>query len=103
MWLDLLRDQVASRGLGPVALTLGYSKTALSLVLNGKYSSDTRRIEEAVLRAYGTVHCPFEGRDLTEADCRYWRTSDPHTTSPWATSHWCACRTCTHNPSPEPR
>jgi len=61
MWLELLRDQVSQRGpggLGAVAAELGYSKSALSLVLNGKYDSSTARIEAAVLRT-------FEERDLS--------------------------------------
>lgn len=104
MWLDLLRDQVDRRGLGPVSQDLGYSKAAVSLVLNGKYDSNPRRIEAAVLKAYGSLQCPFEGRELTAADCRFWRTCDRPTTSTWALQHWDACRTCPHHtPSPEPR
>ena len=99
MWLDLLRDQAAQRGLGAVSLEVGYSKAALSLVLNGKYDSSTRRIETAVLRAYGALRCPFEERDLSAADCRFWRTCDRPSSSDWALRHWDACRSCPHNPS----
>jgi hypothetical protein len=101
MWLDLLRYQVAQRGLGPVAADLAYSKTALSLVLNGKYDSDTSRIEKAVMDTYGTIACPFEERHLPAADCHFWRQCDHPTSSPWAQHHWAACQTCVHNPKPK--
>jgi hypothetical protein len=84
-----------------VAAELGYSKSALSLVLNHKYDCSTTRIEAAVLRAYGHIHCPFEARDLSAADCRYWRQCDRPTSSPWAEHHWSACQTCPHNPHPQ--
>lgn len=103
MWLELLRDQVSQRGpggLGAVAAELGYSKSALSLVLNGKYDSSTARIEAAVLRTFGSIRCPFEERDLSAADCRFWRQCDRPTSSPWAQHHWAACQTCSHNHSP---
>lgn len=104
MWRELLRDQVKARGLGPVALDLDYSKAAISLVLRDKYDSSTERIEAAVNKAFGTIRCPFEERDLSAADCRFWRTCDRPTTSPWSLNHWSACRTCSHNPTPpEPR
>lgn len=102
MWRELLRDQVSQRGrggLGAVAAELGYSKAAISLVLNDKYNSRTNRIEAAVLKAYGSIPCPFEARDLSAADCRFWRTCDRPTTSPWSLSHWSACQTCPHNPA----
>lgn len=99
MWLDLLKHQVAQRGLGAVATELDYSKTALSLVLNHKYDASTTRIEKQVLNHYGTIPCPFEERDLTAADCRFWRTCDGPTSSHWALRHWEACQTCPHNPN----
>lgn len=95
MWLDLLRDQVSQRGLGAVAAELGYSKAALSLVLNGKYDSSTARIEAAVLRAFGSIQCPFEERAISAADCRFWRQCDCPTSSAWAQHHWTACQACT--------
>jgi hypothetical protein len=102
MWLEILRDQVAKRnpgGLGLVAAELGYSKSALSLVLNHKYDSSTARIEEAVLRTYGHIDCPFEARNLSAADCRFWREHDHPTSSSWAQAHWNACLECPHNPA----
>lgn len=100
MWLDLLRDQVFQRGLGTVAAELSYSKSTLSLLLNGKYDANPRRIEAAVVQTYGSIHCPFEEREISSADCRFWRQCDRPTTSPWAQHHWAACQTCPHNPTP---
>lgn len=101
MWLDLLRDQVTQRGLGAVAVELDYSKAAISLVLNHKYDSNTARIEAAVMKTFGSIRCPFEERDLSAADCRYWRQCDRPTSSLWAQHHWTACQTCSHNTSPQ--
>lgn len=98
MWSDLLRAQVKARGLGPVARELNYSKTTLSLACNGKYLRDTQRLEAAVLRAYGTVSCPFEDREIEITTCRLWRERDANASSTWELRHWSACQRCTHNP-----
>ena len=101
MWRNLLTSQVEAHGLRAVAEHLGYSRTTLSLVLNGKYNADTRRIEERVLAVFGTVSCPFEDRDLEAAACSAWCRRIVPTSSAWALRHWAACRTCPYNPTPK--
>jgi hypothetical protein len=103
MWIEILAAQVKARGLGPVAREIDYSKATLSLVLSGKYDANPRRIEEAVLRLYGTVACPFEERPLTARECQEWRQRDVPTSSAWALKHWSACQDCPHNPAPKER
>lgn len=97
MWRSLLAAQVAAHGLRPTAASLGYSRTTLSLVLNGKYDADTRRLEERVLAVFGTIPCPFEARDLDAHDCSAWCRRIVPTSSAWALRHWAACQTCPHN------
>ncbi|WLT30757.1 hypothetical protein [Geothrix sp. PMB-07] len=101
MWLEILRAQVAARGLGAVAKGIDYSKTTISLVLNGKYNSDTSHLETAVLKAYGTVLCPFEERSLSASDCQNWQSSEAPTSSAWSLRHWAACQSCIHNTNPK--
>lgn len=97
MWRELLAAQVHARSLRAVAADLGYSHATLSLVLSGKYDADTRRIEEAVLAIFGTVACPFEGRDLKARECASWCARGIPTSSAWSVRHWAACKTCPHN------
>ncbi len=63
-WLSLLRDQVRDRGQAAVARELGRSRSAVSMVLSGKYPAGTDAIEAAVLALYGgdgLVPCPVLG------------------------------------------
>jgi len=99
MWLEILHAQVKARGLGSVATDLDYSKATLSLVLNGKYSSDTTRLEAAVLATFGTINCPFEDISITAEVCKSWQSRDLPTSSAWSIRHWAACQACPHNTS----
>ena len=53
-WLELLSDAVAASNMTAVARRLGISRTAVSLVLAGKYGAKTTRIETRVLAVIGT-------------------------------------------------
>lgn len=101
MWIDLLRTQVKARGLGAVSRQLGYAKSGISMVLSGTYGADTRWMQDAVLKAFGTVSCPYEGTFLAAEACRSWRERDVPTSSAEDLRHWSACRRCPHNPHAE--
>ena len=62
-WLEILRDQVAVKGLPIVARELGVAKSTICMVAGGKYPASTKRIEARVLAVYGgaTVVCPVLG------------------------------------------
>ena len=87
-WLELLRQQVAAKGVRAVARELGLSKSTVSLAVSGRYPASTRKIEEAVRRVYGegrALLCPELG-EISVATCvRNWeeaqriglRTNDP--------------------------
>jgi hypothetical protein len=110
MWLDLLRSAVAATSTQAVAEALTetaaqlrhsckVSRTAVSLVLNGKYPAKTDRIELLVLTRYAKVHCPHLQQDIDFATCRQHHTREAPTSSPFAMRHWRACQDC-HNRRP---
>lgn len=71
MWIEILRREVAAKGPKRVALELGVSRSTVDLVVQGKYSASTRRIESRVERIYGKnglIECPVKG-SLTPLEC----------------------------------
>lgn len=98
-WLDLLRDAVAASSITAVAERLGLSRTAVSLVLAGKYGAKTDRIEAKVLAALGQVHCPAQGADIPPDQCRTFREARAPMHNPIAMQHWRICQHCPNNPN----
>lgn len=102
MWLNLLRDAAETTSIQAVAdeLTkLGnkpIGRTAISLVLAGKYPAKTDRIETLVLTRYGRVQCPYLNEEISFADCRNHHNREAPTSSPYAMRHWRACQECPH-------
>jgi len=70
IWITELRDQCVKLGRKQVANEIGYSVTAISQVLNGKYPGDLGRVEQSVRGAYmgATVLCPVLG-ELEKQKC----------------------------------
>ncbi|MBA4707741.1 XRE family transcriptional regulator [Aquitalea aquatica] len=93
-WLEILRTAVAQRGQKPVAAELGYSRTTISLVLAGKYAGKTDAVATKVLAVLATVTCPFNGQEMTMADCRAFSSSRAPTHHPLKLTHWRTCRKC---------
>lgn len=96
-WLDLLRRDAAASSIGAVALRLGYSRTAISQVLAGKYPGSTAKIEAAalaVLEAPLTVACPYLGGDIPASTCRATSSNRAPTHNPVLMWHWRACQQC---------
>ena len=61
MWIDLLKNEVAAKGLKQVAKELGVSKSTVSLVTQGKYRANTMKVQERIAAIYGNngnVNCP---------------------------------------------
>lgn len=81
-----------------VAAKLGYSRTAVTLYLSGKYPGGVARLEARIVERLGGVDCPFLGRTISNADCASHASRDCPSTSPMALRHWQACKTCDHNP-----
>lgn len=81
-----------------IAEKLGYSHTAITLYVNGKYPGGIARLEARIVEVYSRIACPFLTRDISLADCTQYRTQDCPTSSPMAVRHWQACKSCAHNP-----
>jgi hypothetical protein len=64
MWIETLRKEVGTKGLGQVAWELGISRATVSLVLNGRYRANPERVMKRVISIYGDpqgVNCPVKG------------------------------------------
>lgn len=96
-WMDLLRAAIEKSTMTIVAEQLGVSRTAISLVVNGKYPSSTNRIEAKVLEVFGKVECPYLQTHIRQSECRDYSASSIPTSSPRALRHWRACQACPNN------
>ncbi len=100
-WRSLLVGEVARTSIAATARRLGYSRTAVSLVLAGKYPGRTDTLAARVLAELGRVTCPHLGRTVTPGDCAISGGRVP-TSSPAALRLWRACQTCPHRPEETP-
>ncbi|MDL2266799.1 LacI family transcriptional regulator [Desulfovibrio sp. OttesenSCG-928-G15] len=98
-WLDMLRQAAGETSKAEVARTLGVSRTAISLLLSGKYPGGTAKMAERVLEQYGAHShvCPHLDRDVTPEECATNCNKSIPTASPAALRLWRACRECVHN------
>lgn len=82
-------------------LTKGqYTRTAMSLYLNGKYPAGVEKIE-AVLRPLMTRRaCPFLNKQITADDCKSRQSRPmPHARQGSMYQHYQACQNCSHKES----
>lgn len=98
MWTTLLREQVDARSITAVAADLGVSRTAVSLVLSGKYRGKTDRMAARVLDVFSRVPCPCSGDLVDSAECAR-RSGAMPTSSPGALRWWRMCQECEHKPN----
>ena len=113
-WFALLKSRCAGAVHAHIALALGISRTALSMILNGtgpygEGQASTDRIAERVIHTYGRYVCPHlteeEGGDervITAEQCRAIAHRSPPTASPRDMQHWQACRKCPHREASAP-
>lgn len=79
MNLERLREAVALEGgIATVAKKSGVSRTALSLIINGKYGANPHKILQKVENAYnglkdGMVLCPALKDEMSAAVCKKYR------------------------------
>ncbi|MGY3910772.1 hypothetical protein ACW5XW_02805 [Aeromonas piscicola] len=97
-WIDTLREQCLSRQIQVVAAELGYSRTAVSKVINGKYPGNTKHIQAAVERAYpaNTVSCPVFG-ELARDKCLFHQSQPLRATTGVRVLLYRSCKICPHN------
>lgn len=96
-WIEILAEQVAKKNKQAVADEIGVSRTAISLVLDGKYPASTDNLERKVLERYSIVVCPFLNREISNKQCREHHSAKAPTSSPRAMRHWRVCQSCEHN------
>lgn len=71
MWIDLLKRQVEGKGPKLVARELGISRSAVDLVVQGKYKANSEKIMLRVQKIYGHnggIECPIKGL-ITPIEC----------------------------------
>jgi hypothetical protein len=96
-WRDLLAAEAARTSIAATGRRLGYSRTAVSLALAGKYPGRTDKLSATVLAVLGRQVCPHLGREITPGECADNAGAMP-TSSPAALRLWRACQTCPHRP-----
>jgi len=97
MWLKLLTDAVEKSSNQAVADELGVSRTAISLVMRGKYPASTDKIEALVMDTYSRVDCPHLGESIPITECKRHCSENAPTSSPRAMRLWRACQACPNN------
>lgn len=98
-WLTILRAQAAASSRQAVADALGVSRTAISLILNGKYPGRANNMAARVLDVFSRFLCPHSGQMVSQAECAQ-RAATMPTSSPGALRWWRVCQTCPHKPQP---
>lgn len=98
-WVLELAGLVDRTGLRAAGARIGYSASAVSTVINGRYPGDLTRIEECVRGALMgmNVSCPVLG-DLGRDQCLAWQKKPFAATSSMRVAVWRACRAgCPHS------
>lgn len=97
-WLTLLRAEAERTSMRAVAGRLGYSPTAISLVLAGKYAGKPDRIAKAALALLDVVECPHTGQTMPLVECRTIAHGSAPMHHPMKLGHWRACQRCPNRP-----
>lgn len=97
-WFALLKAKIAEKTMQVVAAELAYSKTALSLIVNGKYVSKTNRLRDKVLATYQVTACPYHNKLIPLNECVSLATATAPTHNPLKMQQWRACQRCPNKP-----
>lgn len=97
-WFKTLKEQCDTKTAKVVAQEVGYSKSAVSLILNGHYVGKTDRVRDAVLLRYEIVSCPHLGKVLPMHECVSLANSPAPTHNPIKMQQWRACQNCPKRP-----
>jgi hypothetical protein len=77
-----------------------YTRTAMSLYLNGKYPAGVEKIEAHLRPLMTRRACPFLSKDITADDCQSRQSRPmPHTRTGAMYQHYLACQRCAHKES----
>lgn len=97
-WFILLKAKIAEKTMQVVAAELDYSKTALSLIVNGKYAGKPDRVRQKVLSTYDIVDCPYHNKLIDKKECVALATAAAPTHNPLKMQQWRACQRCPNKP-----
>lgn len=104
-WLDVLRREASKpkRTKKAIADELGVSRTAISLLCDGKYSAKTDKVQakiaHKIMALYGeAVWCAHVRNAIAPGTCEANRTAPMAKSDPTKLKQWLACRSCAHNP-----
>jgi hypothetical protein len=95
---DLLVRRCEELSVTQVAARIGYSRTAVSLVLNGRYSAGADKLLRKVVAVFGKIDCPYLGQAITAADCAGYALRACPTHNPSQMQFWRVCRICPSRP-----
>lgn len=95
-YLTILRERVATLGsIQAVADELCVSRTAISLLLSGKYTGGTEQIATRIVEHYtDRVYCPHVKASISKRDCANNIASGVPVSDPQKLRQWAACRLC---------
>jgi len=96
--LRLLRETAERTSIARAAEAIGYSRSAVSLALAGKYERDLKPMAGAAIARLGRVRCPHLRMEIAAEACEGHRSKPMPTSAAAALRHWQACRRCPHNP-----
>ena len=95
-WRSLLARAVEQSSCAAVGRKLGISRTAVSLLLAGKYKGKSERMAALILEQFSSVECPIHGRKVARAFCVKQRAEALPTANPFALRAWLACQKCSY-------
>ncbi len=96
---DLCRSVVDASTKTAVAEAIGYSRTAISLYLDGKYGAGVEKLEAAILARYDIYPCTHNNVEISGPDCQRRATAPRPFGGRAKEAHWLACQVCQHNKS----
>lgn len=105
-WFQLLQQTVDRVGRHAAGRKIGYSRTAVSTVLTGKYGVNAKypngvypaKFAEAVKARLDVVSCPFLGESLATQQCRDTALSKAPVWNTTKMAHWKHCQKCPYRP-----
>lgn len=94
-WVAELAKLADREGLGGAEKRISYSRSAISTVINGKYTGHVGRVEQMVRGALmaATVDCPVLG-ELARNRCLEWQSKPYAATSSHRVQMFVACQNC---------
>jgi hypothetical protein len=99
LFVRLLAAEVAVSNKTKASQRIGMSRTAVSLILDNRYSSpSTAGVERRVMETLGRIECVALGEEINSDQCQSYREKPAPTHNPQAMQYWRACQHCPINP-----